>query len=394
MSLQTPTTEEISDNIIAQLEAELNQTIPLLAKSFMRVLAKALAGVHIILYKYSGFNFLQIFVRTASDRPTEINGITLVPLTEWGRMVGAGDPIPATHAELTVAINVDVIGGTLAAGAQMVGASNGVTYLTLAAISLNSATVAGHVRAVSDQSGGGGAGAIGNLDVAAVISFANPLPNVQRDATVGPTDVLGVDVELTASYRQRILDRFQKRPQGGAYADYELWGEEVPDVANIYPYTSTNPGQVDVYVESLSLPDGIPDSTLLDAVADAIELDAAGLATRRPAGALVTTVAITRTEFDTEVTGVVVGNLAQVQADIDAAVVEYFENSEPFIDGLTPLPRTDRITNSAVTGIVDDIVSAAGGIFTSVEISIVAVPQTLYTLGTGEKAKTTAVTFV
>lgn len=83
MSLQTPTTKEISDNIIAQLEASLNQSIPLLPKSFLRVLSKALAGVFVLLYKYGGFMFLQVFVRTASAKETIINGNSVTPLIEW-----------------------------------------------------------------------------------------------------------------------------------------------------------------------------------------------------------------------------------------------------------------------------------------------------------------------
>lgn len=82
MSLTTPTTKEISDNIVAQLEATLNQTIPLLPKAFIRVLAKALAGVFILLYKYAGFMLLQLFVRTASMGSTEVNGVSVTPLLE------------------------------------------------------------------------------------------------------------------------------------------------------------------------------------------------------------------------------------------------------------------------------------------------------------------------
>jgi len=100
MSIQTPTTKELSDNIIASFEATLNQSTPLLPKSFLRVLAKVLAGVWVILYKYGGFILLQQFVRTASDQPTEINGQTVTPLDEWGELVGIGAPAAATKAEL------------------------------------------------------------------------------------------------------------------------------------------------------------------------------------------------------------------------------------------------------------------------------------------------------
>lgn len=65
MSLSTPTTQETSDNIVAEVDAKLGQDTPLQPKTFTRVLAKALAGVQILLFKYAGANLLNMFVRTA-----------------------------------------------------------------------------------------------------------------------------------------------------------------------------------------------------------------------------------------------------------------------------------------------------------------------------------------
>src|SRR5688572_33403714 len=87
MALVTPTTAQVAANLIAQLEAALSQTIPLLPKAFTRVLAKTLSGVFIVLYKYAGFNLLQQFVVTASFEETEVNGTLIRPLVEWGRLV-------------------------------------------------------------------------------------------------------------------------------------------------------------------------------------------------------------------------------------------------------------------------------------------------------------------
>lgn len=389
MSLVTPTTQDISDNIIAQLEATLNQTIPLLPKSFLRVLAKTLAGVFILLYKYAGFTFLQVFVQTASASGTTINGKAVVPLTEWGRLIGVGDPLGATQAELLINITVENQVGTLPAGSQLLNASNGVTYITTGAVALSAATVQVPIRAVSDQTGGGGAGAIGNLDPGAVVSFANPLANVARDAVVDSQTVTGADGEATEAYRQRVLDRFQKRPQGGAYSDYELWGEGVAGIANVYPYTSNNPGQVDIYVESATGVDGIPTAAQLQAVQDAIDFDDAGLASRRPASALANTLAITRVGFDCTVSGLVVDNPASVQAQIQTAVSEFFITAEPFIDGLTVPPRKDRITRASLIGLVDDIVAADNGTFTTVIFNLTTVSGSIesYVLQQGEKAK-------
>jgi uncharacterized phage protein gp47/JayE len=398
MSLQTPTTKEINENIIAQLEASLNQTIPLLPKSFLRVLSKALAGVFILLYKYAGFMFLQQFVRTASIEPTEINGETVRPLIEWGRLVGVGDPVPATQAELLIDITVNNQGGTLPSNSQLIGADNGVTYITIGSVALDASTVQATIRAVSDQSGGGGSGVVGNLDPGAIVSFANPLADIERRATVNSQVVTGANAEATDVYRQRVVDRFQKRPQGGAYADYEQWGEEVAGILNVYPYTSECPGQVDLYVEatvaSSGSPDGIPTNAQLQAVLDSVELDDAGLASRRPANALANAFPITRVPFDVRVTGLLVDDLAQVRDDIEDALTEYFLSREPFIPGLSIPPRRDRITQSAVAGAVEDIVTAANGIFSGATISTNSIELTVYSLGAGEKAKLNSVVYV
>lgn len=389
------TTQDINDNIISQLESAFGQAIPILPKSFLRVLSKTLAGVFILMFKYGNWMFLQMFVQTASIKDTVVLGVTVNPLKFWGRLVGVGDPVAATNAEHTITVTVINQTGTLPVGTQLLNAGNGVTYLTTAAVALSAATVSATIRAARDQSGGGGAGAIGNLEVADIVSFANPLPNVARDAVVTAQTVTGADGESTEAYRQRIIDKFQKRPQGGAYADYEQWGEEVAGILNVYPYTSDCPGQVDVYCEatvaSSGSADGIPTAAQLQAVLDSIELDDSGLATRRPAGALVNSFGITRTAFVVTVTGLVVDNPSVVQADITTAVLEYFTDREPYISGLAVLPRKDQITGNAVGGVVEDVVSAAGGVFGLASITEGGSPVSLYTLGIGEKSKATVV---
>jgi len=398
MSLTTPTTQEVNDNIIAQLQATLNQTIPLLPKSFNRVLAKVLAGVFILLYKYGGSIFLNLFVATASDQDTTILGIIVNPLKFWGRLIGIGDPVSATQAELLIDITVENQVGSLDSGSQLINVDNGVTYITIGAVLLNAATVSATIRAVSDQQGGGGSGVIGNLEPGDTVSFANALPNVARNALVNTQTVVGANGESTEAYRQRVVDRFQKLPQGGALADYELWGEETAGIINVYPYTSDCPGQVDVYCEatvaSSGSADGIPLPAQLQAVLDSINFDDSGLASRRPANALANTYAITRTEFDIEVNGLVVDNPSTVQANITTAIEEYFLDREPFIEGLSILPRKDRVTRSGVSGVVDDIVSAAGGVFNSVVVEQATVIVDIYSLGIGEKSKASTVSFI
>jgi len=400
MPLQQKTTKEIDDNIIAQLESELNQTIPLLQRAFNRVLSKVLSGLWVILYKYCGFIFLQLFVRYASNEPTIINGKTVIPLQEIGDLIGIGLPVPATQAELLIDITVTNQIGTLSSGTALIGIINGVTYLTIGAVTLDAPTKQVTVRAEQDQAGGGGAGAIGNLNPGDEMNFANPIANVGNPAVVNVQTVTGANGESTEAYRQRIIDRFQKLPQGGATADYEQWGEEAAGIINVYPYTGNEPGEVDMFSEatvaSSGNDDGIPTAAQLQAVLDSVELDQDGLPSRRPANAFPNSFAITRTGFNIDIEGIVdVNDLATVESDIDSALVEFFKEFEPFIDGLTPAPRRDVISQSAIIGLVEDIVTNANGTFTTATFEEAASPGAIekYPLDRGEKSKSEAITF-
>jgi uncharacterized phage protein gp47/JayE len=396
MSNAVPKTSEISAIIISALEAEFNQRIPLLPKAFNRVLAKTLAAVFIIVYKYAGNSLLQQFVRFASNEETVVNGVTLRPLTELGRQFGVGDPVGATQAEHTANITVTTLTGTLPSGSQLLNADNGFVYLTIGDVLLDATTKEISIRASSDQAGGNGGGAAGNLELGAIVSFVSPPSNVANDAVVTGQTTTGADAEDTEVYRQRILDFTQKRPQGGAYADYEQWGEETAGIINVYPYTG-DPGEVDVYSEateaSSGSADGIPTSAQLAAVKESIELNAGGRATRRPVNAYVNSYAITRTAFDVVVAGLVVDNETETKALITQAVEQYFTDREPYIAGLSIPPEKDKIAVTEVLGAVSNVVSASRGIFLNVTITQASIGVSLYQLGEGEKAKAATVTF-
>jgi len=398
MSLTIPTTSQVSSDIVSQIEAEISQTVPLLPKAFTRVLAKALAGVLMLLFKYCGFVFLQMFVQHATLDETTINGTVVRPLVLLGELFGVGQPQAATRAELTIELTVDnQDSSTVNAGLQLLRKETGVIYLTQSAIVLDAATKSVDVIASSDQDGNGGAGSIGNLEVGDTIELANPIAGLVREAEVTAEVTAGADAETAAAYRQRIIDRVQKKPQGGAYADYEQWAEEVEGIINAYPYTG-DPGEVDVYCEateaSSGSADGFPTSAQLDDVLESIEQNVAGVATRRPVNAAVNVLSITRTEIDFTIDGLDGENSAQMQTDITSGIEEFLLSREPFIVGLSVLPRKDRITTAEVSGIVSSIVHAAGGAFDTVTMLISGTEFNSYELGEGEKAKAGTVQFV
>lgn len=396
MTVSTPTTQTIAANILAQIDGALEHTTPLLPRTFSRVLAKALSGVHVLLYKYAGWVALQQFVEHASMQETVILGKRVRPLVEWGRLVGVGDPLAPTTAELIVTVTVQSQTGSLPAGSQLLNPLTGVLYRTIAPVQLNASTVQVVARAASDQQGGDGSGVIGNLTPGGKLEFANPLPNVARTAVVAAQQVTGAAAESEPAYRARVVRRFRAPPQGGAAADFRLWGEEDAGVLHAYPYAGA-PGEVDVYIEatpaSSGSADGIPTAGQRTAIKALIEADKNGLASRRPINAKVNVLPITRQAFDVVVSGLETTDPVAVQQSIRDACDEYLRAREPFLVGLSLLPRLDRVTRAALGGVIDDVVSAAGGSVASVELRLGGAPLNAYVLQKGEKAKLGTVTY-
>lgn len=393
MSLPTQTTAAINDAIVSQLQGSLGQTIPFLPKAALRVIARVVAGVFILLYKYIGFNFLQLFVAHATADETVINGKTVRPLVLWGRLIGIGDPEPAVRADHVFAVTVlhqdptkSIVAGSLALRSE-----TGITYQVLSPVVLNAPTVQVTMRAVASSDGGDGSGAIGNLQPGDVVSFANPLPNIASDATVVSQAVTGADAQSIEAYRKTILDSFRAAPQGGAFADYRKWAR-IPGITNVYPYTGA-PGQVDVFIEadeaSSGSADGIPTDAQVTAVFTAIQGNDTGLATLRPVNAAINVKKITRRPFNLEIEGLSPDS-TPLRDEIEAGADEFLRSREPFIVGLSVLPRLDRITEAALGGVVEAIVEAAGASMTRIRV----VPGPGYSLAPGEKSKLGVPTYV
>jgi len=404
MALSVPSTQAVSDQIIAAIESELGKSISLLPKSFTRVLSKALAGMWTITYKYTAWTHLQKYVAYASFNDTEVNGRTLRPLVEWGRLLGVGDPVAATNAQLTVSFGVlNTDSSTLPAGTQLVHPSSGVIYITMADVVLDTSTETVNVLAASDTDNNGGAGTIGNRNVGAgetgdKLEWASPIAQLDSDGGAHCTVavVTAADAETEDAYRARVVERFAGRAEGGAYSDYAIWALEVNGIINAYVYTGESPGQVDVYVEADEATaldeDGTPTPAQITAVEDSIESDSGGLATRRPVSVIVSVEEISRQGFDVEINGLLPDDDA-TRTSIEQALDDYFRGREPFILGLSKLPRLDRITIGAVAGIVDDTAAAFGATVITVTLERNGAPITAWTLGTGQKAKLGAPTY-
>jgi hypothetical protein len=393
VALEIPTIASEAATIEAELAGAVGGSIP--AKSVLNVLATAVAGSIVSMYRFAGRRWLDMFARHASTDEVTILGRTFIPLVELGNMLGVGDPLPAVRAQLQLFVHVTDTSATLPAGTLLVGATNGVSYITKSALDLGvHETVT--VIATEDPSGGRGYGAVGNLPYGSTLTFSAPMAGVSRDAMISGTLVSGSNGETWEAYRKRVHEARRIPPQGGSYADYRRWAKTVNGIEEAFPYTGA-PGCVNIYVratpESSGSEDGIPTTAQRTAVLAYINGTVDGVVARRPINDGVSVLPITRRTFDLEVHGLAITNSASASASIFAACDEHLRTREPFIVGLSALPRIDRVTNAELSGVVSQVVASLGGTITSVVLLADAEDVVARTLAPGEHAKLGEVTY-
>lgn len=369
MSLNEPTTKEIFDQIINNIEATLGQAIPLLPKAAFRVLSSAIAGVFTILYKFASWQFLQIFPSTADEESLE----------RWGELVGI-IRTPAVQAQIEIECT-GTDGAEVLTGTRIVDNISGVVYLIDSDV-----TIAGGVGTTTMIATQGGS--IGNVTNGTLLSFVTPLGGINNKCTVTDTIVTGIDKEDVDVYRSRVVDRFRKVPQGGAFADYEAWAVEVADIINAYPYSGDVEGTVEVFSESGTEVDGIPNASQLQAVLDSINLP-----DRRPVTAEVFSLAIIRTSFEVTVFGLDPDN-TEARDLIEARLTQLFLSKEPFVDGLSII-NNSVISQSEITGVISAALQTTESDIDSAVFEVTGTGDTLirYNLGQGEKSKLGSVVY-
>lgn len=368
MAVTIPTFEEIKALIIGDIETALSQTIPILPKAVLRRLAGALAGAWLILYKYNSDAHRERFVQTASLKYLKLLGelvrVNQQPATTWlgeCEITGTGSS------------------GTIPAGTQFVKSDTGSVYIVLEEEFISPGTITLSIQATTS-------GENGNLIVSDTLDIVSPISGIAESATVSAVTIDGDDAEDIETYRQRVLNAYQKKPQGGALADYEQWGLEAPNVISVYPYASATPGIVDIYIEVDNQTDGIPTAGQLTATADYINYDmSTGKAVRRPVTAELNMEPITRYEFDVTINALAPDTPA-TRALIDDAIDTYMQERAPYIQGLSTM-RKDTISQIEIVSLIYSIIQPIGATISSVTLEDITGAIDLYVLAAGEKAK-------
>jgi len=244
LSLVAPTLRAILSRVREDIATDTGEDDVRIKGTFARGAAFALAGAIKGMY---GF---------ATAAANELHPATMVDygIPLWGAALG----IPRVAAIAAVhPVTITFTGAaTVSAGAVFTG-PDGAEYTLDALVSRGSAgTSTGSITAST-------AGAAGTLDTGASVSMSVPVANVNNTATVGAATTDGADEESLTSWKSRILQRLASPPQGGSAADYEAWTlAALSSVVRVYVNSNTPwLGNVTVYF-TVTPTAGDPDSHL------------------------------------------------------------------------------------------------------------------------------------
>lgn len=324
---EIPTTKEIENRVVSDIESKTSQSTPLLFKAFNRVIAFALSGVFTILYKFGQWVLKQIFTITQDSDSLELKGDQYdIPRKT------------ATASTLTADFTGDN-GTVIPAGKQFRGDSNGLLYSLQTTEEIAAGTASGYVLCLTS-------GAAGNLINGSTLTILKPISGLDNQATISATVTEGEDQEAIEDYRARISEREKTPPQGGSLVDYILWAKEVAGITRAFAWghrevAAISPGYVSVYPLNDDEASRIPSGAKLTEVQEYIDDP-----TRAPMQvAIINVPAMIEETFNITVTAL----------DPNTAAIRnaFAENVEAYLLAREPQQFTDQLD-------VKNVVSRAG----------------------------------
>ena len=266
MSLNRPTLKQIRDRIVGdfQLAGNANAELP---GTIEYALLNALAAASYAAHGAIDYNAKQLFDLTAEDE------FLLRRAQPFGLELIVAQFAIGTATLTGVDASVIVIGSELQA-------PDGQLYTTDAEATIVAGTIDVAITAVT-------AGAAGNQDAPASLTFTSPIIGVDSAATVTAGLAGGADQEAIERFHARFADRKKTPPRGGSSDDYVSWTKQASvDVTRVWPVRNKNDldaleyGSVVIYFATDDLATPIPTAGHITTVEDYLNL-----ANIRPIGA-------------------------------------------------------------------------------------------------------------
>lgn len=209
------TLAQIRSDAMADIAAALQGSDPLLRFAALKIIGVVLSGMTNEEYGYLDWIAKQCTPFQAQDEYLEA----------WGALkkVYRKD---ASAASFTVTFP-GTTGKPLDAGTSVV-RGDGATY------TVSETEIVGGANTVTVTVLADVAGSAGNSDPGTVINLGIAVDGIQSTGSVTASVASGTDIEDQGDYRGRILDAYQKPPQGGDRDDYVGWALDVPGVTRAW----------------------------------------------------------------------------------------------------------------------------------------------------------------
>lgn len=338
MAFETPTLSELTTRIETDVEARMTGADAKLPRSNLHVQARVQAGTAHGLYGFIRNEKKNIWPTTAEgDLLDDNHGAT------WG--VRRLDAAFASG-------NVTFTGtdGTVIPVGRLARRADGVEFVTSSEATIAAGSAAVVMTAVW-------AGADGNASAGAAVTLISPIAGVTSAGAVAAGGLTGgADRETDAAYRQRILDRIQQPPHGGADFDYLKWAKDhsaaITDVW-VFP-NELGLGTVTVrFMMRDTYDDGIPLAADVEALQ--VALDAL-----RPVTVDLTVAAPTAVVKDVEIAGLNPATDA-VKAAIVASLADLVRR-EAVTGGTIPLSHWREAVSTAAGEYDHELISPAADV--------------------------------
>lgn len=383
--INIPTTQQIYNNIIADLEAQYNITIPFIGKSFLRAYASVLAAQLKLAYLLVGKVQKNIFVDTADP---QAQGGTL---ERFGFVKLNRYPFKATQGIYEIQA-VGTAGAVIPAGTTFKSDDDSVNpaYLFILDTPYTLASPNKfNVRALT-------AGLESQMNVSETMTVTAPISNVDSDFTVTAEITEPQAAENIEDYRRKAIDAYRLEPQGGAGADYRLWASDAQGVKQSYPYAAAGNGnQVNLFIEA-NINDstdgkGTPSAQILTDVQSAIEVPTADRPSRKPITDTVSYLAITPLDIDITINS---GSFTAAQQTlIDNSIEDALTDIRPFVSSIDVLADKNDIfdTNKIISLILEAV---PGSSFGSIDLVVDGSTVSTFTFSNGDIPNLNTVTYV
>lgn len=387
-----PTYIELYNGILSDLETQMQVSVPIFGKNFLRALAVVQAGKLWLYYKAIANVQKNIFIDTAE--PESIGGT----LERFGRVKLNREPFSARAGEYIVTVTGS-IGAIIPAQSTFKSddtvINSGKLFILDSAFTLVATTDSITIRALE-------AGNDSKLNIGDTLTATAPIALVDSIVTVSAETIEPSAEENIEDYRDKALDAYRLEPQGGAATDYRLWSADAQGVKQSYPYAKTGVvNEINLFVEATIADSidgkGTPSALLLTDVEEVVEFDPDTTRPtyergRRPLGVIVNFLPVTVLNVDVTINGFV-GLTVDIQNAIELSLIDEINLVRPFVAACDILDeKNDILDSNKIISII--LNTRPGSVFGAITLNVSGVPYNSYTFINGNIPYVNSINFV